>query len=57
LIKSRIHTIKNAKVLEFFDDYTELNRKKDVKNTKKKTNSKRWNSENVLYFKYLYFSQ
>jgi len=34
LIKSRIHTIKNAKVLEFFDDYTELNRKKDVKNTK-----------------------
>jgi len=35
LIKSRIHTIKKAKILEFFDDYTELNRKKDVKNTKK----------------------
>jgi len=33
------------------------NRKKDVKNTKKnqKANSKQWNSENVLYFKYLYF--
>ena len=57
LIKSRIHTIKNAKIFECFDDYTELNRKKDVKNSKKKTNSKWWNSEDVLYFKYLYFSE
>jgi len=33
-------------------------REKDAKNAKKiKRNSKRWNSENVLYLQYLYISK
>jgi len=59
LIKSRIHTIKNTKILRIF---WQLCRGKIEKKmlkilTNKKANSKRWNSENVLYFKYIYFSQ